>query len=627
MKTKAAAFVLGLVVAAAALAAPAKTSRVQGVIQDADGVKVASATVWLIPAADVAAMAKTPVEVKRDSPNDEPLEDNLAANRSRYLNAKSDAGGQFTIAGVPNGTFFLYVEPADGRYLPGGDQSRKALATKTLAAKPVTVKVSGNAPDGATYVGSSKCIKCHDDQEHFTKTLHRLGIRVIGDESKLQDYSRFPDFNKGLDKLLAGTKFWFHGYDAKRGFDKYQMSDKEPADPSAVSFTATFFKDTDGKLKFRTENARDPSDPPRVYPVELTYGGGLYKQRYLYRVGQNLFPFVQFNTTGDAAYGDRTRKPWRDYHADWLFKEETGKLTDPPAKKSFERECAACHYAGFTLTQKADGVYVAGSVNDRKGELDIDGDGVPNEINMGCETCHGPGSVHAEMEKSVSIVSPGKLTSERATTICVQCHSRPQGHLSNDSPVDITNRMMPPGISRNTFLTQFTSREDAAEKDFWPDGVHSKAHHQQGTDFIRSSKYRNERHLVACYDCHDPHGAAKHAHQRKGAPDSAQACNECHKKETNMKKHVTETTKCTVAPDKIACTSCHSTKTMQTGAGIGKGLAGRDGKIYWVNDITSHLFDVPRKDNPGVKGVEPGKAMPIPYTNSCGAGSHDASNL
>ena len=42
-----------------------------------------------------------------------------------------------------------------------------------------------------------------------------------------------------------------------------------------------------------------------------------------------------------------------------------------------------------------------------------------------------------------------------------------------------------------------------------------------------------------------------------------------------------------------------------------------------MNDITSHLFDVPRKTNKAVKGVEPGKAMPIPYTNACGA-CHEA---
>ena len=37
-----------------------------------------------------------------------------------------------------------------------------------------------------------------------------------------------------------------------------------------------------------------------------------------------------------------------------------------------------------------------------------------------------------------------------------------------------------------------------------------------------------------------------------------------------------------------------------------------DGKNYWVNDISSHVYDVPRKDSKGVKGVESGKAMPIP---------------
>jgi hypothetical protein len=123
--------------------------------------------------------------------------------------------------------------------------------------------------------------------------------------SGLQDVSRFPEFNDGLNKLMAGTKFWFHSFDKTRGFDKYQISDKAPADPATVSFTATFFKDADGKLKFTTENARDPSDPPRTYPVELTYGGGVYKQRYLFRVGANLFPFVQYNTQGRQ----RLRRP------------------------------------------------------------------------------------------------------------------------------------------------------------------------------------------------------------------------------------------------------------------------------------------------------------------------------
>ncbi len=603
---------------------------IKGVVEDADGRMVANATVWLIPSADVAAMGKTPIEVKKDAKNDEPLEDNLAANRERYAKAKSGTNGEFSVANVTGGKYFLYVEPADTTYLPGGDKSRKSLSSAELAAAPVKIKVSGNIPAGATFVGTSKCLSCHEEHDSFLSTLHRLGIQVVGKPSKLQNFSRFPNYNNGLNKLMAGTKFWFYGFDKTRGFDKYQISDKEPADLASVSFTATFFKDTDGKLKFRTENTKDATDTARVYPVDVAYGGGLYKQRYLYRVGPNLFPFVQYNQNGDHSYGDRGRKQWRDYHADWLFNEETKKLTNPPQGKSFDKDCASCHYNGYTLTKTAAGDYIAGSANDPDGEMDIDGDGKPNEINQGCENCHGAGSVHvkaAKGTKSASIVSPNKLAAERESMICGQCHSRPQGNLKNDQPVNAENKMMQPGTSRNTYLNQYTTREDAAKGDFWADGLHSKSHHQQYTDFIKSSKHRNGNQLVSCSDCHDPHGKAKFAHQMKADAHSPAACTSCHKDRADLGKHVMDKTKCTVAPDKITCSNCHDTKTMQTGAGFGKGMDGKDGKNYWMNDITSHLYDVPLKSNIGVKGVEPGKAMPIPYTNKCGAACHNTSNL
>ena len=606
---------------------------VAGVVEDGSKEtfkKVPDATVWLIPSSDVVAMGKTPIEIKKDAKNDEPLEDNLAANRDRYLKAKTDAKGEFKFANVPAGKYFVYVEPANSQYLPGGDKSRKAMTSDELSRAPLKIKVSGNTPVGATYIGSSACIECHEDQKHFTKTLHRLGITVIGKPSKLQDFSNFPDFNKGLDKLMAGTKFWFHGYDPKRGFDKYLISTKAPADAASVSFTAAFFKDKDGSLKFRAENAKNPQDPARIYPVEMTYGGGVYKQRYLVRVGANLFPFVQFNQLGNDTFADRSRKEWRDYHADWFYNEKTSLLADPPQAKSFDKECASCHANGYTLTKTAAGDYKAGASNDRNGEIDIDGDGKPNEINMGCETCHGPGSVHnaaKEIDMPSTIVSPNKLAAERASMICGQCHSRPQGYLNNDQPVNKDNKMMLPGTSRNVFLKDYTTREDAAKGDYWADGLHSKSHHQQYTDFIKSAKYRNGTQLVACSDCHDTHGTAKFEHQMKADNNSSESCTSCHVNSTDLKKHLADKAKCTVDPAKITCASCHVTKTMQTGSGFGKGLTAADGKNYWTNDISSHIYDVPRKDNVGVKGVAPGSAMPIPYTNACGAACHDVKKL
>jgi len=61
---------------------------------------------------------------------------------------------------------------------------------------------------------------------------------------------------------------------------------------------------------------------------------------------------------------------------------------------------------------------------------------------------------------------------------------------------------------------------------------------------------------------------------------------------------------------------------------IGKTGAGRAGEgntvvQYFENDITDHTFIFPRKDDPGLAThtlaeAAQGRAMPIPYTRSCG---------
>ena len=221
--------------------------------------------------------------------------------------------------------------------------------------------------------------------------------------------------------------------------------------------------------------------------------------------------------------------------------------------------------------------------------------------------------------------APRKLAAERATVICSQCHSRPQGNMKNDQPVNKENRMLIPGTSRNDYLVNYTTREDAAQNDFWADGIHSKSHHQQGTDLVRSKHYLNGNQTLSCHTCHDPHGKAEVKHQLKteARDEKNTLCATCHKN-VKMKEHtLAKVGEAHDADTQIRCISCHMPKTVQTGAGLGKGLAA-DGANYWMNDITSHLFDVPRKV--AIKGVEAGKAMPIPYTNACGA-CHDAKSI
>ena len=43
---------------------------------------------------------------------------------------------------------------------------------------------------------------------------------------------------------------------------------------------------------------------------------------------------------------------------------------------------------------------------------------------MGCEKCHGPGSLHVAHPTSQNIVNPKKLDYVRGKTTCIQCHSQ-----------------------------------------------------------------------------------------------------------------------------------------------------------------------------------------------------------
>ena len=82
------------------------------------------------------------------------------------------------------------------------------------------------------------------------------------------------------------------------------------------------------------------------------------------------------------------------------------------------------------------------------------------------------------------------------------------------------------------------------------------------------------------------------------------------------------------------CVDCHMPLTAKTGAGSYGLLLGTPSGddsdeeiVYWKGDISSHLFDVPFKSNPGVSGVIPGRAMPVPYTKNCAQTCHDAAGL
>ncbi len=605
---------------------PLEPAGVVGMVTDAADVALGAGTVYFVPAADVAALPALTVAV--NSTNDEPLEDLIAASGATYQSATVDTGGRYALTTLAAGSYFVTFVPGAGDtgHLPGGSACRTAMAFADLVGQRLDVEVSSAIPSDAYFVGSGACVSCHG-RTHIAETMHRIGIWSSYESGILQDFGpRFDDLYQAIDtKFDVGTTVWFYDYDSTRGFDKYKTLETDPA-TGTVAFTVTVQRGIGGDLEMLFHNVQNGTDPDRVYRVDLVYGGGVMKQRYMTRLANGFGWFhamlpLQFQNEGlDGAPYGRTSKVWRDYNGYKWYDEATDTFKEPVAKDSFEKNCVSCHAVGAQVTGSDTTVWTASLVEDRfyrSGDVDVDGDGVAEELNLGCETCHGPGSRHWESAgQGKHIVSPSLLTPEREAMICGQCHSRPKGALNTDSPVNAAGFMMVAGTSRNAFLASYaTSQLDGAASDYYTDvDLHSKSHHQQYSDFIRSGMYRNATHLMTCASCHDPHQRTAHARQLKASPlDNAAICGTCHATQSgNLTAHLTEKFNATVAvkASVAKCVDCHMPKTAKTGAGQPGALL--QGTQYWMNDVTSHLFKVPNR------ALATSQAMPVPYTSACG---------
>jgi Doubled CXXCH motif (Paired_CXXCH_1) len=600
---------------------------------------VVGATVYLIPA-DGIDMTEITAEGMLDGTADaydEPLEDLVrSGGAATFPQATTGDDGTFVIAKVDSTKRyypFVAVDSATPANLyPGGNLSRRSLKSDALADLEITL--SGHASANAKYVGSSLCLICHKEYETQKTHAHRLGFKKPGIEAPLQDISKYPGFDDGLTFFkegtthTVGTQLFYGDFDSSRGFDKFRIT---PAATATSQFKIYLWKDTanNNTYKITMQNLVTTSDPDRTFEIKLTYGGAVYKQRMMLKIPdagyKGLYPFLQYQHQGDDSYYDRTRNQWRDYHADWYW-DPTAKVFKFPAKtKNIERNCMACHATGYSYNVDAvTGEVLCDATDEKTGAYDIDGDSIPDEINTGCEACHGPGSEHATAQAPKFIVTPANLTAARESQICGRCHDRQAGadSIKNDQPLNAAGEMMAPGESRHKFLTEYVSRKGPKLSSMWADTHYSKSHHQQFPDLVKSKHWRGKYRLLSCTTCHDLHGNDKYAKALKENPRDGTLCNQCHHVE--ITEHMIEKTGSPKAGRTPSCTDCHFTKIAKSGAGTPGVIMGTttggasDAEItYWKGDISSHLTTVPFSNNKGVVGVTPGKAMPIPYTNSC----------
>jgi cytochrome c553 len=367
---------------------------------------------------------------------------------------------------------------------------------------------------------------------------------------------------------------------------------------------------------------------------------------------QGWYTVLRYNMTGRDNRLHRERRVWQDYKfymwwsagGDARYGTPDDLLTAPPINNNaVQTMCAACHLTGWERYQdKATGQFLVRAVNDPGGEMNIDDDPEPDEINIGCENCHGPGSEHvANGGRSRFIVNPKYLSAERSSVVCGRCHDRRQGYggplAGYTQAISEAGNLARPGISRHDLITRYTDpikkgptmRGSGREDNIWADDVHSSKPHQQYADFLKSKMYRNARLLVACSDCHNMHGDTPYPRFLVDDPGNSASplCQRCHA--VDVLSHMETKLNARMKGQQTRCIDCHMPGTANTG-----GIAGDFGRMiktppfanaqeeeantYWESPLKSHVFDVPLRTNMAVDGVPPGQAMPIPYTAACG---------
>jgi hypothetical protein len=630
-------------------------------VTDGTGAPVVGATIYLVPSGEVDDSPITATDVLNGSAadRDEPVEDQVRLNGGSYPQGVTGPDGTAFLPVIPAGEYYWHVIPAagDSEHLPGGTGSRIARSTSSFLATTVSIELATRPGPTAAYQGTSTCLGCHPSYATQANHAHRLGFTKPGQFGPLQDVSRYPNFQGGWALFLpaathtGGTMITATDYDPTRDFDKFKTF---LVNPTGTTYLRAFlWRDTTDSNKFKITlvNVINPADPgsPKTLEVGLTYGGAVYKQRYLVKVpGRNgLYPLLQWQPDGDENRFNRTRKVFRDYYLGRFWNAATNTFTNPPVTGNFDANCTACHATGFERFQDlTTGEWLTNAVDDVSGEYDIDHDGNPDEINLGCEVCHGPGGDHVVWAANPAnaghqkrfIVNPSKLSATREMMICGRCHDRTTGAWSvmpNEEPLNAAGQMAPPGISREDFLASYTSVKGPQQPvDLWADDLHSKNHHQQYADLLKSAMHRNDRRLTICSDCHGSHGEAPNIHHLFGDPldPDSLLCQKCHA--IDILSHITSMFGSPMAGPSTLCIRCHMPLVAQNGAGRYGLLLGTpmnvpsdDDITYYENDLASHLFVVPHKNHPSVAFQTPAFAMPIPYTNSCGGPCHFPSTI
>jgi len=120
-----------------------------------------------------------------------------------------------------------------------------------------------------------------------------------------------------------------------------------------------------------------------------------------------------------------------------------------------------------------------------------------------CESCHGPGSKHAESATATDIRQPAKLKPAQTDRICLTCHQNQPTHIGRINSSHAKNQVScvachsihkngPHGLVPRK-QTEINALCASCHNDVW-------------ASFQRPFKHRLPEGAMSCVDCHNPHG-------------------------------------------------------------------------------------------------------------------------
>lgn len=206
-----------------------------------------------------------------------------------------------------------------------------------------------------------------------------------------------------------------------------------------------------------------------------------------------------------------------------------------------------------------------------------------------CESCHGPGALHARTKRAANIVSfkpDSKATLQQRNGTCLSCHQGSTGTAWHAGAHERGN------VACTDCHKLHQAGGDAVLAKASEPQVCMACHKQQRADFHKTSSHPVRQGLMACSDCHAPHGSAANAMLAK--PTLNQTCYSCHadKRGPLLWEHAPVAEDCSLCHNAhgsvrqalltktppLLCQQCHSTaghpSVARTSSSLPGGVAG-----------------------------------------------------